>query len=97
MEARAVYVSRPEPDGPAAVAAGIHPADRAGVPAAVKTLDLADIGHRGLGGRASDGRRGVHRGHHLKGTGNPKAGMRRPGRVRRGVIPGQAGAAREGG
>ena len=42
-----------------AVAVGVHPADRAGVAAAVHALDLGDQLHRHLGGRAADGGRGV--------------------------------------
>ena len=70
----AVHLGRPEPDGPAAVPGGVHPADRACVPATVEALDLADVGHRRFGGCAADGRRGVHPRHELEGAGHPEAG-----------------------
>ena len=53
--------ARAQRDAPLAVAGGVHPADRAGVPAPAHALDLVDQRDRGRGGRAADGRRGVQR------------------------------------
>ncbi len=52
-------LGRPQRDPELAVAAGVHPAHRPGVPAAVHALDLRDHLHGHLGRRAPDGGGGV--------------------------------------
>ena len=66
-------------DAPLAVAGGVHPADRAGVAAAVHLLDLGDQRGRDRGGGAADGGGGVQRLGELQAT----TRSRRRGRRRR--------------
>ena len=60
---RAVDLGAPQGDAPFPVAARVHPADRAGIAAAVHSLKLADEFHRRLGRGAADGPGRVQRGY----------------------------------